>query len=82
MTHPVRLITDLSKVIPLRIHGDGTPASGIGKAWGKMVDCFSVSSMLVFEDSMMCNFLIWIVHQSLICSIREHHTMNTFWKKV
>jgi len=80
--HPARYINDLSKVIPLRLHGDGTPASGIGKSWGKMVDVFSLSSMLVFgKSSLLHNFLVWMVHQSLLCVLREHHTMNAFWDR-
>ena len=78
--HPIRLVRDVSKYIPLRLHGDGTPASGIGKAWSKMVDVFSVSSMLVFGSSMLHNFMVWMVHQSLICSVAAHHTMNEFWR--
>ena len=80
-SHPVRLLGDLSKCIPLRLHADGTPASGIGKSWGKLVDVFSLSSMLVFGSSLVHNFLIWMVHQTLLCAVRGHHTMETFWKK-
>ena len=80
--HPVSAMTDLSKVIPLRFHGDGTPASGAGKSWGKMVDIFSLSSMLVVGgSSMIHNFMIWMVHQTLLSAVAGHHTMNTFWKK-
>ena len=79
--HPVRLLPNLSKVIPLRLHGDGTPSSGVGKSWGKLVDIFSLSSMLVFGSSLLHNFMIWMVHQSLLCVAANHHTMNAFWKR-
>lgn len=78
--HEVRHMGNLSKVIPLRLHGDGTPASGVGKSWGKLVDIFSLSSMLVFGSSQLHNFMIWMVHQSLLCWLDQHHTMNKFWK--
>jgi len=29
------------------MHGDGTPVTGLGKSWGKLVDVFSVGSILV-----------------------------------
>ena len=34
-------------VIPLRLHGDGTPVTGLGKQWGKLVDVYSLASLLV-----------------------------------
>ena len=79
--HPVRYAQDLGKCIPLRFHGDGTPSCGIGKSWAKLVDVFSVSSMLVYGSSLLYNFMIWLVHQSLICTKPGHHTMNAFWKR-
>ena len=33
--------------IPLRLHGDGTPVTGVGKQWGKMLDAYSLASLLV-----------------------------------
>ena len=33
--------------IPLRLHGDGTPVTGIGKQWGKLVDVYSIASLLM-----------------------------------
>jgi len=27
---------NLSKMVPLSFHGDGTPALGVGKSWGQM----------------------------------------------
>ena len=32
--------------IPVKIHGDATPATGLGKSWSKMVEVFSVCSLL------------------------------------
>ena len=36
-----------TKVIPLRLHGDGTPVTGLGKQWGKLVDVYSLAGLLV-----------------------------------
>ena len=35
------------RCIPLKIHGDGTPVTGLGKQWGRLVDIFSSCSLLV-----------------------------------
>ena len=34
------------KCIPLAIHGDGTPVTGVGKAWSKQYDVWSWCSLL------------------------------------
>ena len=34
--------------VPLSLHGDGTPALGVGKSWGQMADFFSWSSLLAW----------------------------------
>ena len=40
-------LRDATRVIPLRLHGDGTPVTGLGKQWGKLVDVYSLASLLV-----------------------------------
>jgi hypothetical protein len=37
---------NLSKMVPLSFHGDGTPALGVGKSWGQMGDFYSWASIL------------------------------------
>jgi len=32
-THPVRHRRDRNRIVPLVLHGDGTPCSGVGKSW-------------------------------------------------
>jgi hypothetical protein len=63
--------------IPLKIHGDGTPVTGLGKGWGKLVDIFSVSSMLVTGNTMLRSLMIFMMFQHLICRDDDHHTMDT-----
>ena len=39
--HPVKDVEGFeSYCIPLKVHGDGTPVTGMGKSWAKMVDIF------------------------------------------
>lgn len=47
-SHPVRNREGHeTRMIPLRLHGDGTPVTGLGKQWGKLVDVYSLASLLV-----------------------------------
>jgi len=60
----VRLLAeaDLWCMVPLSLHGDGTPSSGIGKSWSKMSDFFSWASLLVScGHSEMVRFLIFAI---------------------
>ena len=39
--HPVRFRHNFATLcIPLKLHGDGTPVTGLGKSWGKLMDIF------------------------------------------
>ena len=70
-SHPVRHREDFrNKCIPLKIHGDGTPVTGLGKGWGKLVDIFSVSSLLICGPTILRNLLMWLIFQHLICKER------------
>ena len=65
-THPVRHRENYStKCVPMKIHGDGTPVVSLGKSWSKMVDIYSICSMLTWGPTCLRNFLIWMIHQSL-----------------
>ena len=37
---------DVSKVVPLKLFGDGVATTGIGKAWGKSADTFLLANVL------------------------------------
>ena len=63
--------------IPLKIHGDGAPVTGLGKGWGKLVDIFSVSSMLVNPGpSLMRNMMLFMRFQHLVCRAIDNNTMD------
>ena len=45
--HPVLGIPDYNTcAIPLSLHGDGVPITGVGKSWGKSMDVWSWCSLL------------------------------------
>ena len=37
---------DLSKVVPLKLFGDGVATTGISKAWGRSAEAFLIANML------------------------------------
>lgn len=81
--HPVRTRDGFeTKCVPLKLHGDGTPVTGLGKGWSKMVDIFSLSSMLVYSCPIVHNLLIFLLFQGLQCVRDGHHTLNVFYRKL
>ena len=80
-SHPVRFRCGFEDhCIPLKIHGDGTPVTGIGKGWGKMVDIFSVSSLLICGPTILRNLMLFMIFQHLICRDPDHCTLDEFYK--
>ena len=50
--HPMKEDPDWERwTIPISIHGDATPVAGCGKAWAKLLDIYSWSSMLVVGNT-------------------------------
>lgn len=81
--HPVRHRENFrSKCVPLSLHGDGTPAMGVGKAWSKMIDVWSWSSVLVTGPTVLNVFFIFCVHTVLQCTREGHDTLGVCFKKM
>ena len=80
-SHPVRHRAGFEDhCIPLKIHGDGTPVTGLGKSWSKMVDIFSVSSLLVCGPTILRNLMMFLIFQHLICRDPNHSTLDAFYR--
>ncbi len=58
-----------SRCIPLSLHGDGVPISGIGKVWAKLMTSYSWSSMLGSGNTSECQNYIWSVTDA--CATKE-----------
>ena len=64
--HPVLYRRDWKRrAIPLVLHGDGVPLTGIGKSWSKLMGVFSVSSLLGRGSTRLKMFLIFAFLTSL-----------------
>ena len=80
-SHPVRDRENFQDLcVPLKIHGDGTPVTGLGKGWGKLVDIFSVSSLLICGPTVLRNLMMFLIFQHLICRDQDHNTLDTAYK--
>lgn len=70
--HPA--LVDLHKTLPLAIHGDGVPITGLGKIWSKTAWVYSWSSLLsdaTTKDKQMFIGMVWD-------TLQGPNTMNTF----
>ena len=57
--HPVHARRDWKRLAkPLVLHGDGVPLTGLGKSWSKVMDVFSISSLLGRGSTRLNVFLI------------------------
>jgi hypothetical protein len=65
--------------VPLSLHCDGVPVTGVGKSWSKSLDVTSWCSLLARGSTIQFNFWIWSVFAGLI-SQGAYNTKNRFWK--
>ena len=80
--HPVSLRSDhREKCVPLAIHGDGVPITGIGKSWCKLATSFLWFSLLTTGSTTDMLFLIWAYFDQLI-STGEISTLDEFFARL
>ena len=64
------------KCVPLAMHGDGVPVSGVGKAWRTMQDIFSWSSLLGTGSTLQQCFYIYALIEKKVCKAFGCRTYN------
>ena len=70
--HPITQLENYqSRAIPLSIHGDGVPVTGVGKTWGKSIDAFSWCSLLGVGLTIECNFLFGLSFRNCVAARRS-----------
>lgn len=58
--HPVRSVPNWRRrAIPLSLHGDGVPITGVGKSWSQRTDIFSWCSLFGTGLTRTFNYYIW-----------------------
>ena len=81
--HPVLLRESWKKkAIPLCIHGDGVPLTGIGKSWSKFMDVFyCIINLGLWLDSTR-NVFALVFFASLYSSFGGMHTSDYLFKRL
>ena len=83
LTHPARHREDLRDFgIPLVLHCDGVPCTGVGKSWGKSFDAWHWNSALGTGNTLSQCFYIYGLFTRLISKVTLHNTLNKFYKKL
>ena len=80
--HPVKDRVDhKSNCIPIFLHGDGVPTTGVGKAWTKMLDTWLWGSLLVTDGcTSLTNFLIFAFWSMLAVKNIGLQTYDDYWR--
>lgn len=66
-----------SRYIPIFLHGDATPITGIGKSWAKSAQIWNWGSLLAKGSTKQIVFWIWCVFKDLMTRSTTH---RRFWK--
>ena len=83
--HQHQLGTFREWAVPLKICGDGTPTTGVGKAWAKQVDAIIASSLLGgVGRTWYNNFILTFLHEVLMAVDENgvHVTEEALWKEL
>ena len=57
------LSKDFKFSVPVALHGDGVPTVGIGKCWGKLMECYTWHGCLSKGGTKTTHILIWTAYQ-------------------
>ena len=83
MAHPVRHVANHMRYgIPLSLHGDDTPITGVGKSWCKKMRVYTWRSLLAVGSVNETTMLIWSVFEKFICDQVMCRTQYVFWKHI
>ena len=69
--------------MPLSLHGDACPVTGVGKSWGKSMDFFSWASLLFAGGTTLeSNFLITAMFKTDYSKIPLWSTWRVLWRVI
>jgi hypothetical protein len=81
--HPMRRRFNWARrAIPIALHGDGVPVSGVGRAWSKSMLVLSFCSILGRGKTAETNFLICCLWSVLATIGNDHQTMMMVWQVI
>lgn len=64
-----------AKMIPIALHGDGTPVVGLGKIWSRQLTIFSMNSMLGLVTTKDLQLHLWSVFDETM----NEQTLDDWW---
>ena len=80
MEHPVTTRPNYkTRAVPISLHGDAVPVTGVGKAWSRSLDLFSWCSLLGVGLTMEFNFFIWGIFKTIVSEKFMRNTKHNFW---
>lgn len=79
--HPLKARRDWARcTIPLSLHGDTVPVTGVGKRWTKAADVYSWNSLVGQGPTKLCNYYIFSIFQRLISTYFNAGTKTRLWR--
>ena len=71
-------------VIPISMHGDGVPVTGLGKSWSKSMEIISICGTLCAQGvtafGLATNFIMWVCFEAAMSEVEGADTMARFWR--
>ena len=83
--HSHKLSDFRTHAIPMRLYGDGTPSTGVGKSWARSVDSIILSSCLVTSGcTWLTNYIIAFIYELLmyVDADGNHLTEDVVWRHI
>ena len=81
LNHPIKTRPNWKDyAVPIGLHGDGVPITGVGKVWCKLMTIFSWSSLVGKGSTLDMCYYIWGVFDRLALNVAGHGTYDTFFK--
>ena len=81
LAHPIRLVAGHRDwAVPLTIHGDETPITGVGKSWCNKSRIYTWRSIVGIGTYLETSFLLWEVFEKFICEEPMCKTRYVFWR--
>ena len=66
--------------VPIALHGDGVPISGVGKSWQRSSEIWSWNSLLAWGPTMKMMNFIFALFKDVVSERPGHHTRDAFMR--
>ena len=81
--HPIRAVSNYkTRAVPILVHGDGVPVTGVGRAWGKSLEILSWCSAFGTRKTIELTFYIYALWKVLASVARGGNTWRVIWRRV